>query len=606
MFCSAASGATYYLDAVDGNDSNAGTTDLPWQTLSRAYTGYSGDGSKVQEGDTVYFRNGDYGSFVESGLSEHRTDWITYAADSGHSPSLASISVTWNNYKNSYLRWNGFNIKSNVTFQRASYFYVYDCNITGLAAEVNGVEVEGYYAPYSSTTAIAIAGRYDVNYVTIENCEISYCYRGMRCGDDGGEYWTIKNNTFHRTAEDTIRPDGASHLLIEGNMFYDAHKGRTSFGLTGTILGTFEVGETIIQAGTNAEGVVNTVGETKLVVYTTTEALFEDEGDGGGTVTGQSSGATLSNVTDCGYSHSDPIQIQSGAVVDDIVFRGNTLTASYGNSGMAYLRFYGRATNVTIENNLCYSDSANAFEIGGVTSGLKIYNNTFGTGLSLSFGYASSGSKLPSVIDELYNNIILSYGQSADVNESLYTRVVSHGNNIFGTDPAGKGGPAYPFDMNSTEIIATFDDLFVNVAIDDYNLAAASQAIDFGTADYGPLTDILGNARVGDPDAGAYETQSEPNLLNSAPVLDAIGGQSVYENRILTITLNATDADSDPLTYYCTTPSGATFSDPTFTWTPDYRQAGTYQITASVTDGELWDYENITITVTNAPQGVIF
>ena len=62
----AAHGATYYLDAVNGDDSNPGTTDLPWQTLSRAYAGYSGEGSKVQEGDTVYFRNGDYGEFREN------------------------------------------------------------------------------------------------------------------------------------------------------------------------------------------------------------------------------------------------------------------------------------------------------------------------------------------------------------------------------------------------------------------------------------------------------------------------------------------------------------------------------------------------------------
>ena len=505
-----AQAATYYLAAVNGNATNPGTTDLPWHTLSRAYANYSGEGPKVQEGDTVLFRNGDYGTFTESGLAADRTDWITYAADSGHSPNLERINVTWDNYKNSYLRWNGFNIKNGVGLQRASYFYLYDCNITGSAAEVNGVTVEGYYAPYSAGGAIGIAGRYDVNHVTIENCDISYCTRGIRCGKNGGEYWTIKNNTIHRLAEDGIRPEGTTHLLIEGNLIYDTHKGRTGFGLVGTKTGTFQVGETVSQATTGATGVVYLLGsETKIGIYTTSETLFTTASKGGGTVTGADSGATMASISKCDYSHSDPIQIQSSAVVDDIVFRGNTLTVSYGNSGMAYIRFYGYATNVTIENNLCYSDSANkanSFEVGGVTSGLKIYNNTFGTGLSLAYGGASSGSKLPSVIDELYNNIILGYGQSADVNESLYTRVVSHGNNIFGSNPNGKGGPTYPFSLNATEAVTvSFSALFTDAANNDYTLAEGSAAIDFGNASYAPTTDKDGNARVNEPDAGCYE-----------------------------------------------------------------------------------------------------
>ncbi|MCJ7777580.1 MAG: hypothetical protein MUP16_04625, partial [Sedimentisphaerales bacterium] len=61
-----ASGATYFVSAADGNDSNPGTSDQPWKTLDRAYTRYSGSGNKVVEGDTVLFKNGSYGAFREN------------------------------------------------------------------------------------------------------------------------------------------------------------------------------------------------------------------------------------------------------------------------------------------------------------------------------------------------------------------------------------------------------------------------------------------------------------------------------------------------------------------------------------------------------------
>ena len=96
---STASAATYYVDVANGNDSNPGTSAQPWQTINRAYTWYSGTGPKVAEGDTVLFRNGNYGSFIEDTIVDrvtnlvYRDNWITYKADTGHSPSFTSIKI---------------------------------------------------------------------------------------------------------------------------------------------------------------------------------------------------------------------------------------------------------------------------------------------------------------------------------------------------------------------------------------------------------------------------------------------------------------------------------------------------------------------------------
>ncbi|MFH0889057.1 MAG: putative Ig domain-containing protein [Planctomycetota bacterium] len=95
--------------------------------------------------------------------------------------------------------------------------------------------------------------------------------------------------------------------------------------------------------------------------------------------------------------------------------------------------------------------------------------------------------------------------------------------------------------------------------------------------------------------------------VNGAPVLAAIGAQTVNENTSLTFTISAADSDAgDTLTYSASNlPTGASFTQATrtFSWTPDYTQAGSYpNVTFTVTDNgtpNLSDFEQITITVNN-------
>jgi hypothetical protein len=96
---------------------------------------------------------------------------------------------------------------------------------------------------------------------------------------------------------------------------------------------------------------------------------------------------------------------------------------------------------------------------------------------------------------------------------------------------------------------------------------------------------------------------------NRAPELDSIGDKLVNEGQTLTFTITATDPDGDPLTYSASNlPEGANLdpSSRTFSWTPGHEQAGTYpNVHFEVTDGDLTDYEDITITVAGAPTGTI-
>jgi hypothetical protein len=70
--------------------------------------------------------------------------------------------------------------------------------------------------------------------------------------------------------------------------------------------------------------------------------------------------------------------------------------------------------------------------------------------------------------------------------------------------------------------------------------------------------------------------------------------------KLLTFSIAATDPDGGWLDYSASNlPDGAVFDNATltFSWTPRFDQAGVYSVTFEVSDGELTDSEDITITV---------
>jgi hypothetical protein len=92
--------------------------------------------------------------------------------------------------------------------------------------------------------------------------------------------------------------------------------------------------------------------------------------------------------------------------------------------------------------------------------------------------------------------------------------------------------------------------------------------------------------------------------LNRAPVLAAVGNQTVDENTLLSFSLSAGDPDGDRLTFAAAPlPAGASLSwDGNFVWTSSYDQQGDHVVTFTVTDEgypRRSDTETVTITVNN-------
>jgi hypothetical protein len=113
----------------------------------------------------------------------------------------------------------------------------------------------------------------------------------------------------------------------------------------------------------------------------------------------------------------------------------------------------------------------------------------------------------------------------------------------------------------------------------------------------------LSNVIVGDRDGNAVTISVVDGTvsIDQPPVLTAIGNKSTKEGAMLSFTISATDADGDALTYSAShLPVGATFNTATrtFSWTPNLSQAGVYTgVHFQVSDGQMTDYEDITMTV---------
>ncbi len=89
---------------------------------------------------------------------------------------------------------------------------------------------------------------------------------------------------------------------------------------------------------------------------------------------------------------------------------------------------------------------------------------------------------------------------------------------------------------------------------------------------------------------------------NRCPVMDDVPDQEVREGRALSFSVGASDPDGEELFFSASDlPAGAGFDTVSriFSWTPGYDQAGVYDVTFHVEDGECWDSDTVRITVTD-------
>jgi hypothetical protein len=109
--------------------------------------------------------------------------------------------------------------------------------------------------------------------------------------------------------------------------------------------------------------------------------------------------------------------------------------------------------------------------------------------------------------------------------------------------------------------------------------------------------------QMGQADTGIQNLRiNQPIIDNNPPDLQAITDSSTEEGQLLSLTLIASDADDDPITYRCLNlPTGATVNASlgVFSWTPTYTQSGVYDLKFAASDGMVETVETGRITVKN-------
>ena len=164
--------------------------------------------------------------------------------------------------------------------------------------------------------------------------------------------------------------------------------------------------------------------------------------------------------------------------------------------------------------------------------------------------------------------------------------------------------------ITAAQVTAGFEVLVADLALNKLTFAPAANANGAGYASFTfQVRDNGGTDNGGvDLDQSANTLTINVTAVNDAPVLAAIGHQTIDEQQPLTFTATATDADlpANMLTFSLangasgTVPVGAAIDALTgaFTWTPTEAQGpGVFTFDVVVSDGSLTDFETITVTV---------
>jgi len=627
-----AEAATYYVDGSRGNDANPGTSTSPWKTLARAKITYSGS-PKVVYGDTVLVRNGQYGgvSLEASAFPlwggeyadplPDSQKWVTYKTDEGHTEVyMGGIRFSLGNDLRVVAHvFDGFKIIE--PGDRG----VYGRAVIGL--KLKNMTLQGIS---DTETLVAESTRHNNTEfvhrnaeIHIDNCDISYGYRGVFFGGYNCN-WSVTNCNIHTVGVDKIMSGGGYNILIENNrihgnslltnahpdciQFYtaaDRYEGASATNVT--IRGNRLYDHSSQGLWTGGSLLRNVVFENNLIYNT---GNFEWR------VYGVQTGIIRNNTI----------------VGDDvgntgIVIYGGTFTESNGT-----LEGYPRNQDLTVVNNVfatSYSGSADVMTYHDHNIYVKPWNGSPGDNESHSYGFATIDAAVAALFHDpaardyrlKENALAIDFGTTqAGIYPTDLLGDSREGAPDAGCFESGSGSANHAPSLNAIadQEISADQPMTLTVSATDLDgdrLTYSASGLPSGavfsedTLTWTPTQAQAGTYHVAFEvtDGQFYDSETititvagSGDATSSQPSLATIGNKAVNEAEQLTFSISASDPDGDPITYSASgLPSGASFSSQSFTWTPTYDQAGTYQVTFVASDGQDQDTEAITITVTN-------
>ena len=286
----------------------------------------------------------------------------------------------------------------------------------------------------------------------------------------------------------------------------------------------------------NGGGMYN-LNSSPTVSYCTFSTNSSNSGYGGGMYNNNSSPAVShstfsnNNISGSGVGGSGMANRSSSPTISYCTFSNNTSQGTVYGGGM-----YNDSSSPSVSNCI-FSGNQVAFGGGIYNNGgctASIINCTFSRNTTYTNGsgggiYNSGSSCQPTVKNCLFWGNFTN--EIANVNDA--SPIVTYCD--------VQGGYAGTGNINADPLIvdATDPDGADNIfgtADDNLRLSACSPAINAGTNTGAPTTDILGNARVGTTDMGAFEAQGSLSPLVSAPTVT----QPTCTTPTGTIVVNAT------------------------------------------------------------------
>ncbi|MGI2336712.1 MAG: Ig-like domain-containing protein [Dehalogenimonas sp.] len=216
-------------------------------------------------------------------------------------------------------------------------------------------------------------------------------------------------------------------------------------------------------------------------------------------------------------------------------------------------------------------------------------NAAWSNGFAYSWHEQLEYNSLPSWLEEYV--LLLSASTTTPSPTPTPTPVPSSGNvtGVVASVPVSSGG-SNEYNLSIRITTTTVSGLTIG-----QNLWVAASTTDF------PNLLTVGSTLTGNLDNSfgwwIMKAATPTTTINRAPVLNPIGNKAVTVGQNLEFVLSATDADGNALSFSASNlPSGASFSNARFSWTPT--QTGTYNVSFTVSDGKLTDSETISIVVT--------
>ncbi len=537
----------YYCDPVNGNIGNDGSQAHPWNTLQAVFENHK----TLAAGDTLFLMSGYHGTPLIYGRNGDYVVITRYRDDTARLGSLR--------------------------FSSASYWMVDGVDISSELPD--GKDVYDFYFLVQTST--------NSDHIIFQNCNVY--------SNHGTEHWN-RDDWFTRRASGFMLASTETQLI--GNHIKNINFGVEIRGqhtvMTGNTIENF-VGDAIRGLASYCTYEYNVVKNC----YDITGYNPSEEGPG---------------------NHDDGFQSYTSAVggveetVKEVILRNN-IFISYTDPGQieksmmqGIACFDGYYYNWIVENNLVVTDSWHGISFLGVED-TKIANNTVlnnpidnplvlnGTPVNDMTPWIWIGPLKedrgggPSGDNIIRNNLIIQSKAGFNGNQSIYDQgentLIQNNREI----PTGQEG-SYFFNPQNL----------------DYHLKTGSPAIDYGINIDLPANDPDKNPRLIGPaaDAGAYEFQT--NLAGvSAPVLDPVQNDSIQEGDTLIITVTASDADQDPLTFTLSpTLPFITFTDnsdgtATLTAKPAAGNYGNYTFTVVVSDGTYDNTRHFTLFIAQNP-----